>query len=357
MPDSLYDALDLAYSTKTFVQIVKNSSMIERLIQIAVILAALVLVVSLFMEMYYKVLESRGSYVSVLIRLVLVILVLANYMPMVLGLVNGVDSFTKQFAGGIAKDRIDKVEEIVNQDQAKAKEEINNIKNDKKPSNKQGSFFGFSWGLPDLSVSQLLVQGSIFITQAALFVIFGIRNISLTLLTVVGPFALITLMNRKLQTYGWGWIKSFVNVLIWPVLIVLILYIQDILLGNLTAGSSTYYKAKMFGYNVVFIFFLVKVMKFLPELAQGTAGAFSTAEGLMSALLYATGLGAAKGAFKQLGGKAASGLGQGAKKAAKGAGGLGQRVRTSGKYSLGKMTGNKVGKMEAEMERVNSSSN
>ncbi len=46
---------------------------------------------------------------------------------------------------------------------------------------------------------------------------------------------------------------------------------------------------ELFSYNIVFIFMLVKAMTFLPKLKEGTAGAFTVAEGLMAGGLAAVG--------------------------------------------------------------------
>lgn len=319
MPSNIYDAFQSTYSVNAFRSVLEHP-IVNNLILTAVILAFLLVLYSLTQEMYRHVLGDGGSYSSVIVRLIIVAALLGSYFSLVFGAVEIVDDFALKFIkSSTVAGSFNRNEDIVSEDQKAANQELNSAldEDESVSENDSKSFFGFSWGLPDLSFSQLLVQSSLFISQASLFIINAIRNISLTLLGILGPFAIITLLNRNLQIYGFGWIKSFVNVLSWPFLLALILVAQNILLDNLMTSSDIAYKTKMFGYNVVFIFYLFKIMKFIPQLAQGTAGSFSTFEGMMAtALFLAAGPGgrAAKGAAL-LAGKGISGAGSIAKTA------------------------------------------
>src|SRR5690554_219068 len=252
MPTNLYDAFRATYNVDAFRSVLEHP-LVNNLILTAVVLSFLLVIFSLLTEMYHHVIGNGRSYSTVILRLVIVAALLGSYFPLIFGVVDLVDGFAMSFINSsVVAESFNKSEDIVSEDQRKANEEFEKMLNEEESDDK--SFFGFSWSLPDLSISQLLVQASMFVSQACLFIINAIRNVSLTLLGIIGPFALITLINRKLQIYGFGWFKSFFNVLSWPFLLALILFAQNILLDNLMSSSDIAFKTKMFGYNVVFIF-------------------------------------------------------------------------------------------------------
>lgn len=253
-----------------------SSPGVWNLVKFAVMLAFILFVVSIIIEMYKYVCENGGNYGNIIMRIFVISMVLNFYGPMIQGSLNFTNYVvSKMGIGSDLQNTFDRVIQI---------EEDNNNRNDSDSDALQGKkntkpqkkswWPKISIKLPDLNPTHILMIIMLFITKSIFWFIIAVRNVALTMLIIAGPIAIATYANPLVQKFGSGWVMSFINVMSWPIWMAIIFKIQTGLYQLAFAGGNIDV-ISIFAYSLVLIYFLLKVMTFLPEMISGKAGVAS----------------------------------------------------------------------------------
>ena len=300
--------------------------MITYVVTLTVRIMAGLVAVSFAYQMYKKVVEGQGSYLKIIIYIVLVSLMIGVYPDFYIGasvLVNEISA--SMLNASQAKNTLDM---LAGQDVGEDEE--------KTWFQKAKENFGVDKFFEALSLPNRFAQLAMGLSSIATFCVFLIRNISILYLLAIAPFFFACLLFEPTAPYFFGWLKSFINVLLWPVWLAVILLIQSLTVSEMSMNDSLIIAYGMAAANFVYVFYIIKVMRTLPSMRSGTAGSFNTFEGLatvagMALMKKAPGalFGGIKGAVGSAGSGASSGGGAGAAGMMTGGAGLADGAATN----------------------------
>lgn len=270
--------------------------MITYVVTLTVRIMAGLVAISFAYQMYKKVVEGQGSYLKIIIYIVLVSLMIGVYPDFYIGasiFVNEISS--SMLNASQAKNTLDML----------AGKGVADGENEEKTwFQKAKENFGVDKFFEALSLPNRFAQAAMGLSSIATFCVFLIRNISILYLLAIAPFFFSCLLLESTAPYFFGWLKSFINVLLWPVWLAVILLIQSLTVSKMSMNDNVIIAYGMAAANFVYVFYIIKVMRTLPSMQSGTAGSFNTFEGLatvasMALMKKAPGalFGGIKGAF------------------------------------------------------------
>ena len=251
---AFYDAI---FSQNVIADFIKYSTLIVR-----------ILLPFVFLFQVYKqvVVNQDSSYLDVLFRLVVVMILLSVYPAFYIQTVNTVDeiSYNLIMETGV-KERLENegigLDAIGSGDEEEGEE------------NNEGGFFSqvgdvmskalaMTNSLTDLNLPRILVQVSTFLSVAVVIIILLIRNILLILVTFIAPFAIPFFITSSLDEIFTGWLEFFITLLLIPIFMSFILYIQTIMVStvaqmDLTNTQNLATSIFVFAYNIAYIFLLI----------------------------------------------------------------------------------------------------
>lgn len=272
--------------------------MITYILTVAVRIMAGLVSISFVYQMYKKVTEGQGSYLKIIIYIVIVSLMIGVYPNFYIEASLYINELSANLLNlSQAKETLSAIGGHPIDDGESGEE---------KPwYQKAIDLFGIHKVLSSLSLPNVLAQYAMVFSNIATFIVFLIRNISILYLLAIAPFFFSCLLFEPVTPYFFGWLKSFINVLLWPIWLAVIMLIQSIIIANMDVTNSVIIAYGMAAANVVYVFYIIKVMRTLPSMRSGTAGSFNTFEGLATVAAMALmkkSMGGLLGGFKGIGG-------------------------------------------------------
>lgn len=302
---SMIDVFRNNYDASLFLSVF-NSNAVNLIVRISISLSTIVAAIAIIHQIYTRTFHNKSAYANIIFRIFIVAMFLGFYNFFITTTLHFVDDFvdiildnglTSEKTFNVLVGKTIKDKELYESELSKAYGE-KNIYIDE-PEEEKKSLFNFSFKLPDLSISQIMLKISFFLAKASVFIVNTFRNVVLSIMVIVGPLFIVTFINPLFDEYGKGWLMSFINVLSWPIWLSIVLLIQDVLLKNMIAQDAVTEQMKIFSFNIVFVMVSLKVMSFLPDLKSGRGGAISAMESMATGAL----MGAAyKGATAMKGG-------------------------------------------------------
>ena len=243
----------------------------------------LVLVITPFAFLFatYKnvVIEKKESYLRILIRVVIVMLLLSVYPSMFLQTVELIDSVSvKMFRVEQIKQTLEDLDKQSNQGEEDTENQTENNGDKKSVYEKLKNRIGdFTETIFSYTMENFFVQASIFLSYMFIILIMIIRGVLLTLLLFLAPFTIPFLISDSMDKMFFGWVKFFINVLSWPIMMSLILFMQGTILERLLVSVGQYGffdKVMLVSYNFAFILLMLVSISLTQDIMSG--GRFTT---------------------------------------------------------------------------------
>ena len=99
-----------------------------------------------------------------------------------------------------------------------------------------------------------------------------------------GPLVFVTMLNSDTDSYVKGYLRSFFNVLLWPLIIGFLVFLMGSSRQLILSRDGLKIKYLMTVSTSVFIVLLLKVTKLIPNLEQGKGGSMSVFQTSLAAV-------------------------------------------------------------------------
>lgn len=257
------------------------------------ILSFYVFIFVVIFEMFKLVILNQGGFSILLIKMLIVSILLSCYFPTIGSCINGINTFVnmslksplEQKGQAITEKLMDTFTNVETYGETIAKtlgwQGEDYVEKTKNTISKMiGNFITTITGYRRSynMIMETWIALTEILTTIVIAIVINFRNIYLILTVFMGPFAILCILLPRGNNYFLSWLRNFLYIIAWPIVIGFIFVLQDTLITNIfpTTTNPNFPNASLAIVNLAHFMglFLMLAMSFniLPSMFNGVIG-------------------------------------------------------------------------------------